>query len=319
MYAIEQIKEYLKPEGRIVISNLKKEINLIADQVREDEIVKQAGLVTRGFMRDYLAVLTSERLLTTDKSKNLLSFDLDTIGNVSFTKKLTTTVMNFTYEKEEHSITFNSFELRHVLLSEVKNALNNPSEFKKEIQERNVVRIMNPIKMRIDILNGKEQLKDQGNVFKLMQTKHGFVDISVNDHAPERFKLIKWDRVDNVQKSALDIVGWTTIGSAFGNAGAIAGAMGANVGKDKSVATLFLKRVTGEKVPLVIKCDKKDLEKLSLLIATEDIEGQQVVPAAHNPTAGIPTEDLIKLKELMDAGILTQEEFDAKKKQLLGI
>jgi len=28
---------------------------------------------------------------------------------------------------------------------------------------------------------------------------------------------------------------------------------------------------------------------------------------------------LIKLKELMDAGILTQEEFDAKKKQLLGI
>ena len=30
-------------------------------------------------------------------------------------------------------------------------------------------------------------------------------------------------------------------------------------------------------------------------------------------------DDLLKLKELLDAGILTQEEFDAKKKQLLGL
>ena len=29
--------------------------------------------------------------------------------------------------------------------------------------------------------------------------------------------------------------------------------------------------------------------------------------------------DEVKLKELLDAGILTQEEFDAKKKQLLGL
>lgn len=319
MYAVEQIKEYLKIEGKITISNLKKEINFIAEQVEDDEIVERAGVAIRGIMKEYLVVLTSKRLLTTDKSKNLLSFDLDKISKAIFTKKFTTTEMSFEYEGENYSIALNSFELKHVLLTDIKNALNNPSKFNAELNERKIVHIMKPIKMRIDILNGKEQLKDQGNVFKLMQTKHGFVDISVNDHAPERFKLIKWDRVDNVQKSALDIVGWTTIGSAFGNAGAIAGAMGANVGKDKSVATLFLKRETGEKVPLVIKCDKKDLEKLSLLIAAEDIEDQQKVAAAPTPTSVIPTEDLIKLKELMDAGILTQEEFDAKKKQLLGI
>ena len=29
--------------------------------------------------------------------------------------------------------------------------------------------------------------------------------------------------------------------------------------------------------------------------------------------------DLIKLKELLDMGIITQEEFDAKKKQILGL
>ena len=34
---------------------------------------------------------------------------------------------------------------------------------------------------------------------------------------------------------------------------------------------------------------------------------------------GNPMDDLKKLKELFDAGIITQEEFDAKKKQLLGL
>ncbi|MBD8522312.1 SHOCT domain-containing protein [Lysinibacillus fusiformis] len=94
--------------------------------------------------------------------------------------------------------------------------------------------------------------------------------------------------------------------------------MGANIGKDKSVETLFLKRENGEKVPLVIKCDKKDLEKLSLLIVAEEEETTQAA-LTPPPTTSIPTEELIKLKELLDVGILTQEEFDAKKKQLLGI
>ena len=30
-------------------------------------------------------------------------------------------------------------------------------------------------------------------------------------------------------------------------------------------------------------------------------------------------EDIVKLKNLLDMGIITQEEFDAKKKQLLGL
>jgi hypothetical protein len=30
-------------------------------------------------------------------------------------------------------------------------------------------------------------------------------------------------------------------------------------------------------------------------------------------------DDLVKLKTLLDQGIITQEEFDAKKKQLLGL
>lgn len=40
-------------------------------------------------------------------------------------------------------------------------------------------------------------------------------------------------------------------------------------------------------------------------------------PAA--PSAERTADDLIKFKSLLDAGVITQEEFDAKKKQLLGI
>jgi len=56
--------------------------------------------------------------------------------------------------------------------------------------------------------------------------------------------------------------------------------MGTNIGNDKSVATLFLKRENSEKVPLVIKCDKKDLEKLSLLIVAEETEEATQVDVA---------------------------------------
>lgn len=110
----------------------------------------------------------------------------------------------------------------------------------------------------------------------------------------------------------------TTIGSAFGNAGAIAGTMGANVGKDKSVATLFLKRRTGEKISLVIKCDKKDLEKRSLLIVSEEEEVVEVVQLVVQNQISVDDE-ILKFKQLLDNDILTQKEFDAKKKQLLEI
>ena len=41
---------------------------------------------------------------------------------------------------------------------------------------------------------------------------------------------------------------------------------------------------------------------------------------ANNPQPTTsPADELKKYKELLDMGIITQEEFDAKKKQLLGL
>ena len=67
----------------------------------------------------------------------------------------------------------------------------------------------------------------------------------------------------------------------------------------------------------------------SRVAAAKSGYGQPVVPApAPAPIPAAPTpqssaisaaDELIKFKELLDMGILTQEEFDAKKKQLLGL
>ena len=62
--------------------------------------------------------------------------------------------------------------------------------------------------------------------------------------------------------------------------------------------------------------DKRDIA------AMESSANANTTPATSAPTASGSldyTEELKKLAELRDAGIITQEEFDAKKKQPLGL
>ncbi|SCX51861.1 SHOCT domain-containing protein [Lysinibacillus fusiformis] len=312
----EQIRDYLKPAGKQVISLVEEDIEFLSSHIESDEKIISA---TTSWKRAtfFLYLLTSKKILTSEKikkEKNLISYDLNAISNLIVNRKFLSVEVMFTHLKNEIKIKLNSDDATKAFADELENNFGiseKPIPKKKE-------KVPKAIKLNMTILNGKEQIKESGFNYVLQQTKHGYIDIVVDFKEPETFKLIKWERVENVQKSASSIVGWTVIGSKFGNAGAIAGAMGANIGKDKSVATLFLKRENGEKVPLVIKCDKKDLEKLSLLIVAEEEEIIQA-DVTPSPATSIPTEELIKLKELLDVGILTQEEFDAKKKQLLGI
>jgi hypothetical protein len=55
--------------------------------------------------------------------------------------------------------------------------------------------------------------------------------------------------------------------------------------------------------------------------AQQQAAAEQQAPAAAPAAGGMDdmTAQLTQLKALLDQGILTQEEFDAKKKQLLGI
>lgn len=66
-----------------------------------------------------------------------------------------------------------------------------------------------------------------------------------------------------------------------------------------------------------IAIDKKQAKNISdrLHALLLELKHQQPVTTS----GGIDTDQLIKLKDLLDAGVLTQDEFDAKKKQILGI
>ena len=57
----------------------------------------------------------------------------------------------------------------------------------------------------------------------------------------------------------------------------------------------------------------------SLLVARQDIKKKNTTEQTIISTPLSNAEELKKYKDLLDAGIITQEEFDAKKKQLLGL
>ena len=57
----------------------------------------------------------------------------------------------------------------------------------------------------------------------------------------------------------------------------------------------------------------------SLFVARQDIKKKNTTEQTIISTPLSNAEELKKYKDLLDAGIITQEEFDAKKKQLLGL
>ena len=217
----------------------------------------------------------------------------------------------FKYRENEVKINLNEHKVGKPFVAALEKSFGRSLIIQKKTKPEKI-KPKKPISINIAILNGKEQLRETGKSFELLQVNPGEITIEVDrELLPGTYSFVKWERVENIQKSALDIAGWTAIGSAWGNKGSIAGAMGANVGKDKSVATLFLKEENGEKIALVIRCNQRDLEKLSLFILADEDTPQ--------PEQALAVDDLIKLKELVDVGVITEDEFTQKKKQLLGL
>lgn len=64
-------------------------------------------------------------------------------------------------------------------------------------------------------------------------------------------------------------------------------------------------------------CNSTDLTLLSEE-EFDAIKNTQSQPAAQEPKKTL-VEQMAEYKQLLDMGVITQEEFDAKKKQLLGL
>lgn len=75
----------------------------------------------------------------------------------------------------------------------------------------------------------------------------------------------------------------------------------------------------GAKTTVIESLQKDDAVKLNSVLQQVTAEFKNQL---HNATTAAPTSDLSQLRELkglLDDGIITQDEFDAKKKQILGI
>lgn len=71
-----------------------------------------------------------------------------------------------------------------------------------------------------------------------------------------------------------------------------------------------------EDVPVAIA---QEIKAIIEHLKSQDTKKEYNAIQNHNTETLDISDQLIKLKSLVDAGILTQDEFDAKKKQLLGI
>lgn len=102
--------------------------------------------------------------------------------------------------------------------------------------------------------------------------------------------------------------------SISGIAGALGGYYAAGATSVQSANDQLARMVDYSKCP---KCNSRKLRKLSEEEFEREKAAQNTAPTSA-PTTSV-ADELKKFKELLDMGIITQEEFDEKKKQLLGI
>ncbi len=148
-------------------------------------------------------------------------------------------------------------------------------------------------------------------------------------------EIIDYDLVENgntVNKSGL---GSAVVGGAlFGGAGAL---IGYSMGKKQvqEVTSLYIKIITriegysDVKIELISSSVKSNsrvykvaLERVQkimsiLAVATNDKDATNQIEQTNQDTSISVADELMKLSQLLDNGVLTQEEFDEQKKKLL--
>ena len=123
----------------------------------------------------------------------------------------------------------------------------------------------------------------------------------------------------------------------FGGVGAI---VGATTGAKKTKAVVksinlritlnnkYIKLVNIELIPVSTNCKAGSLTYKAYKITADHLismldsmirQAQDANRPVSAPTQLSGADEILKYKQLLDSGIITQEEFDAKKKQILGI
>lgn len=146
-------------------------------------------------------------------------------------------------------------------------------------------------------------------------------------------ELVSYELVENGQAKTKGGLGSAVVGGAlFGAAGAVVGSI---VGKKqiqevteykiKFVTThpyekmFYIDLLKGMKTKtdsFIYKTNQTLAENIIALIASIKASSEKSTNSTQQVSAA---DELLKFKELLDCGAITQEEFDQKKKQLLGV
>lgn len=154
-------------------------------------------------------------------------------------------------------------------------------------------------------------------------------------HFPSKYgRIFQFSELDSVELvEDGEVVSKSGLGRAvaggllFGGAGAIVG--GVTGKKDKAMVNNISLRINFnnpwikvEELKLLEVQTKKDslLYKTTISYAKKlKDELESCIISKNNSSSSSDADELIKFKSLLDAGVITQEEFDKKKQQILGI
>ncbi len=166
-----------------------------------------------------------------------------------------------------------------------------------------------------EVIGGKNLLpKSMGNIYKMVseEKEHGEGVVKIKG---KLYYFLGAHIEEKHTRSAGKAAAGAIVGGALtGGLGAIAGA--AIGGKKKDASTFFIDLMdyeTKQEFTIQVKQGKGHFHNVNEFrvanIPMEDTQKQSDSAA----------DELLKFKQLLDAGAITQEEYDAKKKELLGL
>lgn len=131
--------------------------------------------------------------------------------------------------------------------------------------------------------------------------------------------VVGYERISEIEKKQISLGKAVVGGVLFGGAGAVLGGL---MGKEKvkKDEIILLVNHKGEEVVLVVS--GMAMSKLEEVLPNKKVRQSQAIPTALRsnkpPKVDIYVE-LEKLSDLKEKGIITEEEFNSKKKQILGL
>ena len=198
-------------------------------------------------------------------------------------------------------------------------------------QGYNTASVTSLIERRKEVVGKFKPNKTVGGHLKIDEANRLF---AVDNSLFEYSNLLSYELLEDGQTITKGGLGRAVAGGLlFGGVGAIVGGVTGGK-KSKGVCNSMKLRVTFKDAPtdmVYINFITTETKTSSFIYKTSQDLAQQCISALEiiadsNKTAGAAVvastsdaDELMKFKQLLDAGVITQEEFDAKKKQLLGL